>query len=239
MTPPSSLNWFDIALIALAVVGGLRGLQLGLSGQIARLIGLGMTILVALLLRERATLWLAMHTRIPPEATPGVALGGLLAGGLLLTAVIRRLLRPLITVTVTPAIERGGGFIGGVLRTALVLVLLVLALHFIPSPDVRWHTLERSVLGRWIALQVPLGYERLVTRHPDLRKWLERIPVPIDAILQTNQTLVAGSPAAVGAATNETATVTNATGAATGPAETAEPIPAPAAEPEVAEEPAP
>ena len=176
-------NLVDVIALICIVLGALRGLTGGLSGELARLLSAVGAVAAGIHFYEPLGRTLLDHTRMGEwgERTAyGVAFALLLAGGWLVMRVLRFLLRSLMEFTFRGRIERVGGMLAGFLRASVVTGAVILLLGLVPHEAMRRLFVDESLLGRPLARYVLPAYEELADKYPALRLPARRESADLD-----------------------------------------------------------
>jgi len=152
--PPLSL--VDILAMAIILLGIFRGVRIGLSGEIARLVALLAGLALGLYAYEPIAAWTVAQTGLTglTAAIPAFALTAALA--VLAMALLRAVLAGVIRFVVRDDFDRAGGGVAGFITSALFVLLVFLAMQMLPGNTRLYHAFaDRSVIGTMIAPRVP------------------------------------------------------------------------------------
>jgi len=165
-------NLVDVLALIYVVLGALRGLSRGLSGELARLLSVVVAVAVGLYFYEPVGRYLLEHTRLAEggETTAyAVSFGVLLIGGWLAMRVLRFLLRSLMEFSFRGRLEKVGGAVAGFLRCSVEAAAVILLLGLVPHETMRRLFVDESLLGRPLARYVLPAYDELAEKYPTLR----------------------------------------------------------------------
>lgn len=165
-------NLVDVLALIYVVLGALRGLSRGLSGELARLLSVVVAVAVGLYFYEPVGRYLLEHTRLAEggETTAYAAsFGVLLVGGWLAMRVLRFLLRSLMEFSFRGRLEKVGGAVAGFLRCSVEAAAVILLLGLVPHETMRRLFVDESLLGRPLARYVLPAYDELAEKYPTLR----------------------------------------------------------------------
>lgn len=158
-----------LVLMLFAMIGGIRR---GLSGELARVIGLAAAVYAAWYFADPVTHWLMDRN---PEWTQQKAFSAgfaaLLLAALLASWLLRSALRSIMTFAFKGKLERIGGGLCGLVRGSVLAALIILMLSLVPQEDVRRTVTEDSIAGR-------LVYEKLLPVYEDLREQAPELGLP-------------------------------------------------------------
>ncbi len=187
MDEPLLLNWYDVTLLIIICIGAIKGWITGLSAQLSRLIGMVVVLLFVLFLRPWAMGTLEASTTLPNSVIPPVAVLGLFAAGLAITAILRLLIGAVVQIRFAPWAERLGGFAGGALQMVFFLFAFTLVIQMIPATVIKTHTRTHSVLGNFCHRSASAGWRNLVETHPEVEEWAEQWPVPVKTLFEEEE----------------------------------------------------
>lgn len=164
----SSFNLVDIAALALVGYGMVRGWMRGLSGELARLIGLGTAVVVGWVFYIPFSDRITEFTRLSPKASGLTAfvLLFLIAGFAMV--LLRWCLRNIAEFKFKTPYEQIGGLIAGALRCLLILITVILVATLSPSGYLQQKFGEESALGRTVTHVLLPAYNQLAEDHPQL-----------------------------------------------------------------------
>jgi membrane protein required for colicin V production len=162
------LTLVDYLLMGFLGVGLLRGISRGLSGELARLLGLAAAIGAAWYFRGPVGDYVSETTTLSETQADTLSLAALMVGGLLIFWALMLVLKKIMEFSFKGPLERLGGALLGVARAAVVLaIVLILLAQFAPA-GVKEPVLEDSRIGRQAMQQLLPVYEELVARYPQL-----------------------------------------------------------------------
>jgi uncharacterized membrane protein required for colicin V production len=163
-----ALNVVDVVAMAFAAWGAIRGFRRGLSGELARLLGIGVALVagwrLSLPLGERAE----QLTRLSVHGSRVAGFVVAFAGAWLAAVALRWILRNLMEFTFKDPLEHVGGAVAGLLRFGGIASALVLAGGLCPVGAVRESFTEGSVLGAALHRHVLPAYTALKEGRPEL-----------------------------------------------------------------------
>ncbi|MBN1268968.1 MAG: CvpA family protein [Kiritimatiellae bacterium] len=167
-------NFVDILAILFLIMGLLRGLKRGLSGEIARLAGVLLAVWAGWRFYEPLGERIFRATRLTAQPSRALAFFAAVAIGYLLMLAARLVLRQLMEFTFKGRIERVGGALCGLLKAAAAVAAVIIFMGLVPSAYLREVFAERSLFGRAINTHLPAMYADLSERYPKLpRIWPE------------------------------------------------------------------
>lgn len=163
------INIIDIFVIAVVVIGAVRGLVRGLSREIADLIRIGGAFLTAYFLYQPAAVFLIEKSRLSEVVATIAAFFIVLIVAFLVLTMLHVILSKFMRFAFKGPLERIGGLLSGVVKAAVFAMVVVLLLGFWPHPAFQRAVREDSVCGRWITANYPGVYSRLAERYPAIR----------------------------------------------------------------------
>jgi len=162
-------NLIDILALAALVIGLVRGIKRGLSGELAALISMGLAVGGAWYYYAPFAAYLKRNTHLGPQAAPAMAYVLLLVGVWIALAVARFILRHVMEFKFKGPLELWGGALAGTLKAAVLVAALLLVGGLWPNAYLRRQVAERSLCGRLVCLTLGPMYDELATQYPALR----------------------------------------------------------------------
>ncbi len=158
-------NAIDIAALVCLIAGMIIGFKRGLSGELARLISVTLTLALSLRYFRPLADFVISHTRLsehPAYARPLAFILILCMAGLFFL-LLRILLQRLMKITFNPKIDRIAGVFAGAARATAIVILLVLALGLWPGAWLTRVFREESAIGRAVFKGAPALVKRAET----------------------------------------------------------------------------
>jgi len=153
----------DLMVLVIILFEFLMGLRRGLSGELFRLLGTGLVMIIALNFYEDFGLMIANHSRLTQNHEMAVALAFLLiVAGLGLCFLLLRIVFALIVnIKFNDAFDRPAGGAAGILRGCLIAGLLLFAASLWPNEQLRpWITVN-SYAGKTVCEFTPVVKEKI------------------------------------------------------------------------------
>jgi uncharacterized membrane protein required for colicin V production len=178
-----ALNWYDFVVIVALIYGAWSGLRAGLTGEIIRVIGLVLMIVLAFQLYQPLGNWLQAHSPLTGEAVYLVAFVSI-AVVVHLLALAARLAahRHVQKLKLAAMIENVGGSLAGVIRMIVIMAWLTAFLCLAGSDFWRHEVGEQSRFGSFVATFVPTVKAMFEKNFPErktgLMPDLKRRPEP-------------------------------------------------------------
>ena len=128
-TVPQGLNWYDLVVIAALIYGVWSGVRAGLTGEIIRVIGLVLMIVLALHFYEDAGHWLRARSQLDENSALLIAFVGIaLAVYLVVLAARRATQGEMQKLKFAALVENVGGGFAGLIRMAVILAWVTVLL---------------------------------------------------------------------------------------------------------------
>lgn len=170
MTSAPLFNTVDIVIVALLLVGILRGTTRGLSGELASIISIAAAVFAGWYLYRPLGEYLSSTMEWSDLQADTLAFIIIIVAALILMMLVRRMLKAIMKFSFEGALERGGGALFGFVRYAVLMAALLVAIAVFGEGRLREQVVDESLIGRHaIAHLMPL-YEELADRYPGLRK---------------------------------------------------------------------
>jgi uncharacterized membrane protein required for colicin V production len=164
----STFNVVDIVALVIVVYGMVRGWMRGLSGELARLIGLGTAVVAGWLFYLPFSDRIAEFTRLSLKASGLTAFVVLFLAAGFAMVLLRWCLRNIAEFKFKPPFEQIGGLIAGGLRCLCILITVILVATLSPSGYLQRIFGEESALGRTVTHVLLPAYNQLAEDHPQL-----------------------------------------------------------------------
>lgn len=148
----------DLAVLIIILWEFLMGLRRGLSGELFRLIGTGLTLAAGLCFYEEFGRMIGIHSRLEQNQEMAVALAFLLiiVGMGLCIFLLRLVFNHLVNVKFNDSFDRPAGGVAGILRGCLIALLLVFAAGLWPNMELRPLITVDSYVGRAVFKFTPV-----------------------------------------------------------------------------------
>lgn len=153
----------ELAIAVIILWEFLMGLRRGLSGELFRLLGTCLVLVIGLGFYEDFGFTIATHSRLAGNQEMALALAFLLilVGMGLCFFLLRIVFNLLVNVKFNDAFDRPAGGLAGILRGGLIAVLLVFAAGLWPNEQLRPSITVDSYAGRNICKFVPAVKEKI------------------------------------------------------------------------------
>jgi len=124
------LNWYDIVVVAALFYGVWSGVHAGLTGEIIRLVGLVLMVVLASAFHESVGNWLRENFSLSDDAAQLVAFVGIAVVVYLITLAIRlRTAKRMQELKVAALLENVGGGFAGVVRMVAIMAWVTVVLN--------------------------------------------------------------------------------------------------------------
>ena len=169
---PATLNWYDLVVIAALLYGVWGGLRAGLTGEIIRVIGLVVMIVLAIEFYLPAGNWLQSHVRLDTDSASLIAFVSIaLVVHLVALAARLAMHKQMQKLKFAAMIENVGGSFAGVLRMAAIMTWLSVFLCLSGSNYWRQTVGEESQFGAFVVTSFP-GINDMVKKSLPQKTWL-------------------------------------------------------------------
>ena len=171
-TWPFGINWYDLVVAAALVYGIWSGVRNGFSGEVLRVVGLVLMVVLALTLYVPTGKWLHSVSNWAIEVANLVAFVTIAVVVYVVSLLTRRLAhKRMKKMRFTAAIENVGGGAAGLLRMAVVMAWLSVVLALTRSEF--WHrsVARDSQFGSFVVKQFPAVAAMVEKQFPE-KMWL-------------------------------------------------------------------
>ncbi|OGV69764.1 MAG: hypothetical protein A2283_14510 [Lentisphaerae bacterium RIFOXYA12_FULL_48_11] len=158
-------NAVDIGALAILILGTIIGFRRGLSGEIARFIGTIAAFALGIYYYRPLGFWIIDHTSLDEEIT-NVAAFILIAGSILLiTLILRLILRSIMKISFEGNLEKGGGSLAGLVRAIILVLIIFIAMNMCRNDYLNRTFGKESIIGSVVIRYMPL-IEKQVDKLP-------------------------------------------------------------------------
>lgn len=161
-----SPNAVDIGALVILLLGTIIGFRRGLSGEIARFIGTIAALCLGIYFYKPFGAWIAGHTRIGEETANVIAFALMAGAVLLITLLVRLILRSIMKISFEGNLEKAGGCIAGFIRALILVLMVFMAMNMWPHEYLNRTFGRESVIGSLV-----------VKYMPAIKKQVEKLPV--------------------------------------------------------------
>src|ERR1017187_439683 len=150
------INWYDIAVVGAVLYGVWSGIRAGLTGEIIRVVGLVLMIVLASEFDESVGGWLDGNFSWPGESARAVAFVSIAVVVYLITLTIRlRTSKRMQELKVAGLLENVGGGFAGAIRMVLIMAWISVILSLSMSGFIADQVGVRSRFGTLVLDQLP------------------------------------------------------------------------------------
>jgi len=176
-----TLNWYDFVVIAALLYGVWSGLRAGLSGEIIRVIGLVLMIVLAIELYLPFGNWIHAHSGMSGELAYLIAFL-VIAVVVHLTALSARLAthKQMQKLKLAAMVENVGGSFAGVVRMVVIMTWLTVLLCLSNSDFWRYTASKESRFGAFVVNRIPVIHNLVKESGPRKPSWLSDLKRPPD-----------------------------------------------------------
>jgi uncharacterized membrane protein required for colicin V production len=158
----STMNWFDLAVVVALGYGVWSGVRAGLMGEIIRLVGLVLMVVLALQFFDPLGGWLQATAGGDRELWKLAAFVGIAVTVFLATLGVKAVThRWMKKRSFSAAVENVGGGVAGAVRMTMIMVLVSVLLCLIGSEFWFRQVGRDSAFGSFVVEQVPAVAERV------------------------------------------------------------------------------
>jgi uncharacterized membrane protein required for colicin V production len=161
-------NLLDIVAAVYLLIGLLRGLKRGLSGELARLASMAFILFAGWRMYVPLGEKIAEMTRLTEEQSLLAGFGLIILAAGISMILLRLLLKNILEFTFKGKLEKIGGMVAGFLRSFVLIALIVIPLGLSPIPYLQRTVAEESLLGSTIIKYLVPVYQQVVEENPDL-----------------------------------------------------------------------
>jgi len=152
-----AVNWYDVVVVAALLYGVWSGLRAGLMGEIIRVIGLVLMVVLAIKLYEPAGGWVKSHSQLSDETAYLLSFISI-AVAVYLISVAARLAthRRMQQLRMGALVENVGGGFAGVVRMAIVMAWVAVVLSLSGGESLQRSVGVESRFGSFVIHQLPV-----------------------------------------------------------------------------------
>ena len=158
----------DIIAIVVVLAGALRGYFRGLSGELARLVSMILSMALGIVISRPMGAWFCAHTRLSEPQARVFAFLSIVVVVLLTMVVVRVVLKHIMQVIFNKKVDRIGGVIAGTSGAVLFVLMVFLMMIIWPNEYLNRKFGEESITGRMMISLMPdledEGAEELIDR---------------------------------------------------------------------------
>ena len=175
-----TVNWYDVVVVGALLYGGWSGIRAGLTGEIIRVIGLILMVVLAVEFQEPLGNWINAHSSLPDEGAHLVAFVGIALAVYLVTLAIRLATRKQMQeLKLGALLENVGGGFAGAIRMVVIMAWLTAILSLSSGEDLH-SSVAGSRFGSIVMSHLPT-WNRMIGSFPE-KPWfmqdLKRRPEP-------------------------------------------------------------
>ena len=176
------VNWYDLVVVLTLLYGVWSGVRAGLTGEVIRVIGLILMVVVALASYQPAGDWIMDHSRMPDETAHLLAFVSIAVVVYLISVAARLALhRRMQQYRFSALVENVGGGCAGVVRMTMIMAWLTVVLSLSADDLLRRNIAVESRFGSFVVHQLP-ALQSVVEKSLPKSRWftqdLKRRPEP-------------------------------------------------------------
>jgi uncharacterized membrane protein required for colicin V production len=186
-----AVNWYDVVVAAALLYGVWSGLRVGLTGEIIRVVGLVLAVVLALTLYQPVGDWIWHRCQLSQETAQLVAFVSLAVVVYLISMAVRLAThRHMKQYKFSALLENVGGAFAGMVRMAVIMAWLTLILVLSGMSQLGRSVSEESRFGSFVVRQLPAlqsVVQKSLPRQMRIMPDLKRQPEPnYDEVGATN-----------------------------------------------------
>lgn len=158
-------NAVDIGALVVLILGTIIGFRRGLSGEIARFIGTIAAFTLGIYYFKPFSSWVVDHTRMGEEIADVAAFILIVGAILLVTLIVRLILRSIMKISFEGNLEKGGGSLAGLVRAAILVLIIFITMNMCRNDYLNKAFGKESVIGSVVIRYMPL-IEKQVDKLP-------------------------------------------------------------------------
>jgi uncharacterized membrane protein required for colicin V production len=159
-------NIADIGALIVILLGIFLGLRRGLSGILAGFVGTVVALVLGIYCYGPLGVWIVKHTSLSEAAAHTAAFSVVVLGVMIVTLLLRIVLRSIMKVSFEGNIERVGGGIAGFIQSVAIVLIIFVLMNTWPSEYLN------RVFGR-----ESLAGSLVVKFMPAVKEKVEKLPV--------------------------------------------------------------
>jgi uncharacterized membrane protein required for colicin V production len=176
MDIPSGMSVVDIVALLFILIGAIQGFFRGLSGEIARLIGIILAFVAGLTLYGPVGEWVSSNTKLGGQGAHALAFITTILLSIIIMVLLRSIIKRMVKVVFAEGFDKGAGVVAGMLRMSIIVCIIFLCMNLIPHEYLNRVFGEESAIGRVVVKYVPT-----------VRETLENANIPLPANKGTEQ----------------------------------------------------
>lgn len=156
MLTSGMVNWYDVVVVGAMFYGVWSGIRAGLMGEIIRVIGLILMLVLAAQFHQPVGDWMSATSPFPDDASQLIAFVSIAVVVYLITVWIRLATRKqMLEVKTSPMVENVGGGFAGAIRMVLIMAWVTVALSLTLNSSLRDEFGANSRFGSLVLDNLP------------------------------------------------------------------------------------
>jgi len=165
------VNWYDVVVVIALLYGVWSGVRAGLTGEVIRVVGLILMVVVALASYQSAGDWMAAHSMMPVETAELLAFLSIAVVVYLISMAVRLAMhRRMKEYRFSALVENVGGGCAGVVRMTVIMAWLTVVLSLSADPSLRRNIDSESCFGSFVVHQLP-ALQTVVEKSLPKNRW--------------------------------------------------------------------
>jgi membrane protein required for colicin V production len=177
-----AVNWYDVVVFVALLYGVWSGMRAGLTGEIIRVIGLVLMVLLAAELYQPAGDWIQNHSQLTDETAHLLAFVSIAVVVYLLSVAARLAMRRRMQqFKLSSLVENVGGAFAGVIRVTVIMAWVTVVLSLTNNEFLQRNVSRESRFGSFVVAQLPAlqsAVEKTMPQKMWLLQDLKRPPEP-------------------------------------------------------------
>ncbi|MBL7115895.1 MAG: CvpA family protein [Kiritimatiellae bacterium] len=150
----------DLVALAFIVLSTIVGYIRGLSGEIARLVGMVAAFVMGVVTYDPVAVWLAAHSRLEERSARAVTFIAIVLTSIVAMFILRFVCKHVMRLVIDESFDKKGGMLAAILHSSLLVFMVFVAMNLWPSEDLNRRFGEDSVIGRLTLRMMPVLKEK-------------------------------------------------------------------------------
>ena len=151
----------DLVALVFILLSSIVGYIRGLSGEIARLVGMVAACVVGVVTYEPAAAWLAAHSHLEERLARALTFAVIVLTSIVVMFVLRFVCKHVMRLVIDESFDKKGGMLAAVLHSSLFVFMVFVAMNLWPSEALNRKFGEESVIGRLTVRMMPVLKEQV------------------------------------------------------------------------------
>lgn len=169
MQPLAFIGIVDLVALAFILLSTIMGYVRGLSGEVARLVGVVAAFVIGVLTYDPVASWLTVYSRLPERGARALAFAAIVLTAILSMFALRFVCKHAVRVVIDESFDKKGGMMAGALHSSLLVLMVFVALNMWPNKDLNRRFGQESAIGRLTLRMMPMLREQVEQKLEDSR----------------------------------------------------------------------